>query len=331
VLLLALRIVQGFALGGEYGSAVVYVMEHAPETARGRSTSVLQATASVGLLLALVIVSALKAGLTPEHFDGWGWRVPFLLSAPIVLVAAWIRLGMLESPVFARLQRAGETSKSPLADTVRSASSWRMILLAIFSAQGATSVLLYTSIVYMIYFLQNVLHVDALHADLCLALAIVVAAPFYPTFGALSDRIGRSRVMLLGTTTWLAVAYPVFAAIEAAASAAAWPKVTALISVLSVLTAMVMAPLPAYISECFPARTRTTGFGLAQQIGNIIFGGFLPLISLSLVRWSGNSLAGVAYSMASLVPCVLAMYLWGLKQDREFRVLREQGSLSAAS
>jgi MFS family permease len=285
----------------------------------------------VGLLLALVIVSALKAGLTPEHFDGWGWRVPFLLSAPIVLVAAWIRLGMLESPVFARLQRAGETSKSPLADTVRSASSWRMILLAIFSAQGATSVLLYTSIVYMIYFLQNVLHVDALHADLCLALAIVVAAPFYPTFGALSDRIGRSRVMLLGTTTWLAVAYPVFAAIEAAASAAAWPKVTALISVLSVLTAMVMAPLPAYISECFPARTRTTGFGLAQQIGNIIFGGFLPLISLSLVRWSGNSLAGVAYSMASLVPCVLAMYLWGLKQDREFRVLREQGSLSAAS
>ena len=317
--LLSLRIVQGFALGGEYGSAVVYVMEHAPADSRGRFTSVLQATASVGLLLALLIVSLLKAELDPAQFEAWGWRVPFLLSAPIVGVATWIRLGMRESPVFDELEREGALSESPLADTVRSATSWRAILLAVFSAQGATSVSLYTSIVYMLYFMQNVLMVDAMHTNLCLAAAILVAIPFYPLFGALSDRVGRARVMLAGTVAWLVVAYPAFSGIQGAARASEWDEVAAIIGVMAILTAMIMAPLPAYISECFPARTRTTGFGLAQQIGNILFGGFLPLISLSLVRWSGNPLAGIAYSIASLLPCVIAMYCWGLKQDASYR------------
>jgi MFS family permease len=316
VALLLLRIVQGVGLGGEYGSAVVYVTEHAPHGRRGRYTSVLQGTASVGLLVALVLVSLLKVGLDAPAFLSWGWRVPFLLSAPIVLVATLIRVRMSETPVFAELRNTGRLSTSPLRDTVRTWKSWKAILLATFGAQGGTSVTLYTSIIYMLYFLQTVLKVDETRTNLCLAIAILIAAPCYPLFGALSDRIGRSRVMLLGILLWMLAAYPAFAGIRVAAGASSWTAVTAIITVLAILTAMVMAPLPAFITEQFAPQSRTTGFGFAQQLGNILFGGFLPLISLSLVSVTGNQLAGVGYSIASLLPCLVVTLFWGTASER---------------
>lgn len=318
-MLLFLRIVQGVGLGGEYGSAVVYVTEHAPAERRGRYTSVLQSTATVGLLFALVLVSLLKVLLSDEAFTSWGWRVPFLVSAPIVLVATLIRLRMQETPVFTALQDSGQLSKTPLLDTVRTWSSWKSILLGTFGAQGGTSVTLYTSIIYMLYFLQHVLEVDQTHTNLCLAVAIVIAAPCYPMFGAWSDRVGRSRVMLTGIVLWMLAAYPAFAGIRTAVGSSSWVTVSALISVLAVLTAMVMAPLPAFITEQFPPQSRTTGFGFAQQLGNILFGGFLPLISLSLVDATGNQLAGVGYSIVSLVPCLAVTLFWGLRSERSRR------------
>jgi MFS family permease len=172
------------------------------------------------------------------------------------------------------------------------ATSWKAILVAMFGAQGGTSVSRYTSIVYMLYFLQNVLKVDPARANLCLGVAIVVAAPFYPVFGRLSDAIGRARTMLVGIVLWILAAYPVFAGIRANALAGGWTTVTLLVALLAVLTAMIMAPLPAFIAECFPPQSRTTGFGLSQQLGNVLFGGFLPLIGLSLVNLTGNPLAG---------------------------------------
>ncbi|APR94640.1 major facilitator transporter [Pandoraea thiooxydans] len=316
VALLVLRITQGIALGGEYGSAVVYVIEYAPQGKRGMFTSVLQSTAGVGLLLALAIVSALRLTLDAHAFATWGWRVPFLISAPIVAIATMIRLGMKETPVFVEMQESGRLSKAPLSDTVTSKTSWKSILVAIFGAQGGTSVSLYTSVVYMLYFLQNVLKVEPTHASLCVAVGIVIATPMFPVFGRLSDQIGRARVMFIGILLWMACAYPAFAGIRTGVLNGAWGVVAALITVLSVLTAMIMAPLPAFIAECFPPQSRTTGFGLAQQLGNILFGGFLPLISLSLVGLTGNQLAGVAYSITSLVPCLAVTYFWGLKRDR---------------
>ncbi|TRO27725.1 MFS transporter [Pseudomonas putida] len=140
------------------------------------------------------------------------------------------------------------------------------ILLGTFGAQGGTSVTLYTSIIYMLYFLQHVLEVDQTHTNLCLAVAIVIAAPCYPMFGAWSDRVGRSRVMLTGIVLWMLAAYPAFAGIRTAVGSSSWVTVSALISVLAVLTAMVMAPLPAFITEQFPPQSRTTGFGFAQQV-----------------------------------------------------------------
>jgi len=125
--------------------------------------------------------------------------------------------------------------------------------------------------------------------------------------------------MFIGILLWMASAYPTFAGIRTGVLNEAWGVVAALITVLAVLTAMIMAPLPAFIAECFPPQSRTTGFGLAQQLGNILFGGFLPLISLSLVALTGNQLAGVAYSIASLVPCLAVTYFWGLKRDRANR------------
>jgi MFS family permease len=252
--------------------------------------------------LALTIVSILKLTLDAYAFASWGWRVPFLISAPIVAIATLIRLGMKETPVFVEKQ-SGSLSKSPLAETLTSTTSWKSILVAMFRAQGGTSVSLYTSIVYMLYFLQNVLKVDPTRAILCLAVGIVFAAPMYPVFGSLSDRIGRARVMFIGMLLWMAFAYPVFAGIRASALDASWAVVSLLIAVLAVLTALIMAPLPAFIAECFPPQSRTTGFGLAQQLGNILFGGFLPLISLSLVALTGNQLAGGAYSIGPLLPC----------------------------
>ncbi|KXU84049.1 MFS transporter [Paraburkholderia monticola] len=330
VALITLRIIQGVALGGEYGSAVVYVMEHAPEGRKGMSTSVLQGTASIGLLLALAIVSILKVSLVPSSFEAWGWRVPFVISAPIVAVATWIRLGMTETPIFSQMKAAGRLSKNPLQDTLSSKSSWKMILVAMFGAQGGTSVSLYTSIVYMLYFLQNVLKVDPTTANLCLGAAILIAAPFYPAFGKLSDAIGRARVMLIGILLWIVAVYPAFAGIKASASSAQWVQVSLLIAVLAILTAMIMAPLPAFIAECFPPQSRTTGFGLAQQLGNVLFGGFLPLISLTLVDWTGNPLAGVGYSIASLLPCLAVTWVWGLKQDARVRRLERHAGQPAS-
>ncbi|VVD76752.1 MFS transporter [Pandoraea capi] len=315
IALLTLRIIQGVALGGEYGSAVVYVMEHAQAGRKGMATSVLQSTASVGLLLALLIVSALKWLLDPASFLSWGWRVPFLVSAPIVGVATWIRLGMKETPIFSELKNAGLLSATPLQDTLKSKTSWKAIFVAMFGAQDATSVSLYTSIVYMLYFLENVLKVEPTRASLCLGIAIVIAAPTYPLFGRLSDAIGRAKVILIGVVLWAIAAYPCFAGIRTYVLAAQWSYVTALITVLALLTAMIMAPLPAFIAESFPPQSRTTGFGLSQQFGNVLFGGFLPLFSLTLVNLTGNQLAGVAYSIASMLPCLLVTYFWGLKQD----------------
>jgi MFS family permease len=324
IALLALRVLQGVALGGEYGSAVVYVMEHAPADKKGAFTSVLQGTAGIGLLLALVVVSALKYFLEPQAFTQWGWRVPFLISAPIVLVATWIRMGMKETPVFVEMQRTDQLSRAPLAETLGSRSSWKLLLIAMFGAQGGTSVSLYTSLIYMLYFLQNVLKIAPMNANLCLGAAILIAAPFYPVFGLLSDRIGRARVMFIGIVLWMALAYPAFAGIRTAALSNSWPVITAYITLLAILTAMIMAPLPAFISECFPPQSRTTGFGLAQQFGNILFGGFLPLISLSLVSVTGNLLAGVGYSIASLVPCVAVTYFWGLKRDKLGKIATDE-------
>ncbi len=315
-MLLALRIIQGIGLGGEYGSAVVYVMEHVPQRQRATYTSLLQSTATIGLLVALAIVSALRMGLDAEVFNNWGWRVPFLLSAPIVAVATSVRLHMTETPTFLRMAKAGELLSSPLMDTLRSREAWKSILLGVFGAQGATSVSLYTSIIYMLYFLQNVLHVPPMVTNACVAVAVLVAAPCYPLFGALADWVGRAMVMLGGIVLWMVAAYPVFSGIQAGAATASWATVTTLITVLAVLTAMIMAPLPAFIAERFVGQNRTTGFGLAQQLGNILFGGFLPLISLALVNWTGNPLAGVGYSIVSLVPCLVVTLVWGLRRDR---------------
>ena len=325
-MLLALRIVQGIGLGGEYGSAVVYVMEHVPPRHRAAYTSVLQSTATVGLLAALAIVSALRLGLSADAFTSWGWRFPFLLSAPIVAVATFVRLRMTETPTFLNLERSGQLSPSPLLDTLRSQEAWKSILLGVFGAQGATSVSLYTSIIYMLYFLQGVLHVAPMVTNACVAVAVLIAAPCYPLFGALADRIGKALVMLIGIVLWMLLAYPAFAGIQAGAAAAAWVTVTALITLLAVLTAMIMAPLPAFIAERFAGQNRTTGFGLAQQIGNILFGGFLPLISLALVNWTGNQLAGVGYSIVSLVPCLVVTFAWGLRRDRTAAALPAQSA-----
>ena len=318
-LLLFLRIVQGVGLGGEYGSAVVYVTEYSPARRRGRYTSVLQSTATVGLLLALVLVSLLKVTLPTDAFTSWGWRVPFLVSAPIVFIGTLMRMRMRETPAFTELRQSGQLSTSPLLETISTWASWKSILLAAFGAQGGTSVTLYTSIIYMHYYMQNVLAVDETHTNLCLAVGILIATPCYPLFGALSDRIGRSLVMLTGIVLWMIVAYPAFAAIRVTVQTQSWPAVSAIIAVLAILTAMVMAPLPAFITEQFPPQNRTTGFGFAQQLGNILFGGFLPLISLSLVNLTGNQLAGVGYSITSLVPCLAVTLFWGLRSERSRR------------
>jgi MFS family permease len=165
---------------------------------------------------------------------------------------------MDETPVFTKLQQSGRVTKSPLAETLKSRQSWKAILLAIFGAQGGTSVSLYTSIVYMLFFLQNVLKVDVAAANFCVGVAVILATPYYPAFGALSDKWGRAKTMLTGIVLWMLVAYPAFARISGAARHEAWGEVTALISVLAILTAMIMAPLPAFISECFPPQAAAT-------------------------------------------------------------------------
>ena len=197
VILIALRMLQGLALGGEYGGAATYVAEHAPEGKRGAYTAWIQTTATLGLFLSLLVILFTRE-LTGPNFEVWGWRVPFLLSIVLLGISVYIRLSMNESPAFQKMKAEGKTSKAPLTEAFGQWKNLKIVILALFGLVAGQAVVWYTGQFYALFFLTQVLKVDAKTANLLIAGSLVIGTPFFIVFGALSDRIGRKLIIMLG-------------------------------------------------------------------------------------------------------------------------------------
>jgi MFS family permease len=214
MLLLILRLLQGLALGGEYGGAATYVAEHAPDGKRGFYTSFIQTTATLGLFVSLGVILAVNQALTKEEFEAWGWRIPFLLSIVLVVFSYYIRTRMAESPLFTRMKSKGALSKNPLRESFMEPKNRRLVLLALFGATAGQGVVWYTGQFYALYYLQTVLNIAKASASTIVAIALVAGTPLFIVFGALSDRIGRKKIIVWGCAI-AAVSYvPIYMAMQ---------------------------------------------------------------------------------------------------------------------
>jgi MFS family permease len=216
VLLIALRLLQGLALGGEYGGAATFVAEHAPPGKRGAHTAWIQTTATMGLMLSLMVILGTRTMLGEEDFQAWGWRIPFLLSAVLLGLSVWIRMSMEESPVFKQMKAEGRTSKAPLRESFGQWSNLKIVLIALFGLTAGQAVVWYTGQFYALFFLTQTLKIDAPQANLLIALALIIGTPFFIIFGALSDRIGRKPIILAGCLVAALTYFPLFKALTEA-------------------------------------------------------------------------------------------------------------------
>ena len=213
IILVALRLVQGLAVGGEYGGAAIYVAEHAPPGRSGEFTAWIQATGTLAFLMSLLVILGVRTLLGEEAFVDWGWRIPFLLSIILLVISVWIRLSMSESPVFAKMKAEGTASKTPLRDTFSSWTNIKLMLLALFGAVAGFTVVWYTAQFYVLLFLTQTLKVDSVTANVLLCIALALASPFYLVFGSLSDKIGRKPIMLAGMLLAALTFFPIFNAL----------------------------------------------------------------------------------------------------------------------
>jgi MFS family permease len=218
--LVTLRLLQGLALGGEYGGAATYVAEHAPQGRRGFYTSWIQTTATLGLFAALLVVIGTRTALGEEAFAAWGWRIPFLLSILLLAVSLWIRLQLEESPVFRKMKEEGTTSKAPLRESFARWGNARIVLIALFGAVAGQAVVWYTGQFYALFFLEKTLKVDGATANILIAIALALATPFFVFFGWLSDRIGRKPIILAGCALAALTYFPLFEGLTRAANPA---------------------------------------------------------------------------------------------------------------
>ncbi|MCW5962239.1 MAG: MHS family MFS transporter [Pyrinomonadaceae bacterium] len=331
IILIIIRILQGLALGGEYGGAAVYVAEHVPDEKRGFYTSFIQITASLGLLISLAVILLIQRNMSPEAFSDWGWRIPFLLSIVLVGMSLYIRLKMKETPIFAHIKSTGMASAKPLVDAFMNPENRRRVLISLFGATAGQGVVWYTGQFYALFYMQTILKVERQTAAMIIAIAIVLAIPLFVLFGALSDRLGRKKIMMAGCLLAVFAYYPIyqgmvhFAGNEVAAirstpdpltkepklapvtadgtpvvqtaPAPNVPMLVLLVFLQIVFVTMVYAPIAAYLVEAFPAKVRYTSLSLPYHIGNGVFGGLLPTIGLLACAYTGNIYAGLWYPM----------------------------------
>ena len=334
ILLIAIRVLQGLALGGEYGGAAVYVGEHVPDNQRGFYTSFIQITATLGLFVSLMVILITQSSMSPQNFQAYGWRIPFLISIFLVGISLYIRLKMKESPIFTHIKNSGRTSTQPLKDAFTKWDNLKQVLISLFGATAGQGVVWYTGQFYALFYMQTVLKINARTANVVVAVALLLGMPFFTVVGALSDRIGRKKLMMAGCLLAVLTYIPIYQAMQRAAGnnvvtvKSTRNKVTGAISLTPLTTdasgalipakeapnpnlvrlvllvfiqvlfvCLVYGPIAAYLIEAFPARVRYTSLSLPYHIGNGVFGGLMPLIGLSLCAATGNILAGLYYPM----------------------------------
>jgi MFS family permease len=298
ILLVSLRLLQGLALGGEYGGAAVYVAEHAPDDKRGYYTSYIQTTATLGLFLSLIVILVTKHSMTDAEFKSWGWRIPFLISALLVVVSYYIRARMAESPLFVQLQKEGKTSKAPLTDAYGTAERWKVFFIVLLGATAGQAVVWYTGQFYALFFLQTVLKVPVDTAYSIVAIALVLGTPFFVVFGALSDRMGRKGIIMSGCLLAALTYIPIYHGMSAAAEPVNFWMLVLYMFIQVLYVTMVYGPIAAFLVESFPAKIRYTSLSLPYHFGNGWFGGFTPVIATSIVAATGNRYAGLWFPIS---------------------------------
>ncbi len=332
--LIAIRVFQGLALGGEYGGAAIYVAEHVPDNKRGYWTSYIQITATLGLLLSLVTVIILQFYMDPKKFQAYGWRIPFLLSIILVMISLYIRLKMKESPIFQQIKSTGMSSAQPLKEAFTQWSNFKLFLISLLGATAGQGVVWYTGQYYALFYLQTILNVHPRTGYIIVALAMLFAMPFFTVFGALSDRIGRKKIIMAGCLLAVVTYYPIYHAMQKAAGnnvdgfvskispatksptltpmttdatgksvpakqapSPNVPLLTLLVFIQVIYVTMVYGPIAAYLVEAYPAKIRYSAFSLPYHIGNGIFGGLIPVTGIWMCYWTGNIYSGLWYPM----------------------------------
>jgi MFS family permease len=332
IILVLLRILQGLALGGEYGGAAIYVAEHSPDDRRGYYTGYIQTTATLGLLLALAVVVIIRLMLGEAAFEDWGWRIPFLLSGLLVALALYIRWSLRETPLFTRLKASGQSSRKPISDSFRN-GGWKLILLALFGATAGQAVVWYTGQFYALFFLQDTLGIELVPSSLIVMVALVMATPFFLVFGRLSDRIGRKPIIMGGCLIAALTYVPIYAAMNAVAEPFTFTAavlLTLLVFVQVLYVTMVYGPIAAYLVELFPTRVRYTSLSIPYHIGNGDFGGLTPFIATAIVAATGNIYAGLAYPIAvALMTFIVGTFF--LKETHKTRIWDEVGGTTPAT
>ena len=323
ILLVSMRVLQGLALGGEYGGAATYIAEHAPDGRRGFYTSWIQTTATMGIVFALLVILSCRLGFGEAAFADWAWRVPFLLSGFLVILSIYIRLKLDESPLFARLKTQGKASRNPALESFGSGKNWGLMLIALFGATAPEGVVWYTGQFYALFYMTTVLQIDYVTVYIIMIVSLTAAAPFFIVFGALSDRIGRRNIMTLGFALAVISFWPVFTWMGIYKDS---PIILGiLVFYLVILVTMVYGPIAAFLVELFPARIRYTSMSLPYHVGNGVFGGLVPAAGASIAAVTGVALSGLLYPMAIAALGVVVSLAFIREPTHRVRIWEEVG------
>jgi len=326
LVVILLRIMQGLALGGEYGGAAVYVSEHSPPGRRGFYTGFIQASVVGGFVLSLAVVLLCKAFMSDATWSEWGWRLPFILSLALLAISLWMRFKLAESPVFQAMKQDRALSANPFKESFTYPGNKRRIFIALFGIAAGLTVIWYTANFSVLSFLTGPMRVDETMAQITVGLAALVGMSFFLFFGALSDRIGRRKPIVWGYALTLLLLFPCFWAIGWAldpALQAAGPEgrivpdmastmvIVGAVLVLAALAGATFGPVAALLSEMFPPRIRYSSMSIPYHIGTGYFGGFLPLIATAIVAETGNPYSGLWYTWGVVLVAFLVSW-WGL-------------------
>lgn len=326
IIFLVLRLLQGLAISGEYSGAVVYVAEHSPEHKRGFYTGFIQTTSSIALILGLVVVLSTQGLMSEESFNSFGWRIPFLFSGVLVIASYYIRRKLHESPVFAKLKKEGKTSKSPVKETFATKKNVGLILAAVFGGNAAQSAIMQVNQFITLFFLQRTVKLPDTTALLIMATGIILAGPFFQIFGAISDRVGRKKVMLPGMILGLIVMPIMFYLFLELGNPLRLDTIQhidtqttiifiGLVFMLTISGAMVYGPMGAFLMEMFPTRIRYTSMGFVYNVGNGAIGGSTPVITelikaTVVIGFALSPFVGLVYPLALILIGIIVNILY---------------------